>query len=189
MLKLFYCDVTKMSETEFNALYYKSDERRKAKVDRLRKKPSKKLSVAAGNLVRNAIAKEVNMKPEDLRFRTAKNGKPYVENANVQFSISHSCDIAVCAISDKPVGIDIELIRNANVNVARRLFTPDEQVYVFEKWTQVRERFFEVWTRKEAYAKMLGRGVSYFPQFSVMGNKNIKTHIRERYIVSIAVKG
>lgn len=188
MLKLFYCDVTEMSEAEFCALYYKSDERRKAKVDRLRKRPAKRLSVAAGNLVRKAIAKELNMNPADLRFRTGKNGKPFVENARVQFSISHSGDIAVCALSNKPVGIDIEQIREVNVKVARRLFTPDEQTYVFEKWTQVKERFFEVWTRKEAYVKMLGKGVSHFPQFSVMGNKNIQTHIRERYIVSVAVK-
>lgn len=188
MLKLFYCDVTNMSESEFCALYYRSDEKRKAKVDRLRKRPGKKLSVAAGELVRNAIAKELNMDAKDLRFRTSKSGKPYAENAKIQFSISHSGDIAVCALSDKPVGIDIEQIREVNVNVARRLFTPDEQIYVFEKWTQVRERFFEVWTRKEAYVKMLGKGISHFPQFSVMGNKSIQTHIREKYIVSVAVK-
>lgn len=188
MLKLYHYDISEMSEAEFSKLYYKSDENRKAKADRLRKRPAKRLSVVAGELVRNAISKEFNIDAKDIRFRTSKSGKPYVENVKVEFSISHSGTVAVCAISDKPVGIDIELIRNANVNAARRLFTPDEQIYVFEKWTQVRERFFEVWTRKEAYVKMLGKGVSYFPQFSVMGNKNIKTHIRERYIVSIAVK-
>lgn len=188
MLKLFYCDVTEMSEAEFQRLYYKSDERRKAKVDRLRKRPAKRLSVAAGELMRNAIAKEFNINAQDLRFRTGKNGKPYVENVKIQFSVSHSGNIAVCALSDKQVGIDVEQIRDANVNVARRMFTTDEQTYVFEKWNMVKQRFFEIWTRKEAYVKMLGKGVAYFPEFSVMGNKNIKTHIREKYIVSVAVK-
>ena len=188
MLKMFYCDVENMSDAEFQRLYYKSDERRKAKVDRLRKRPAKKLSVAAGDLLRKAIAEEFNINASELRFRSGKNGKPYVENAKVEFSISHSENIAVCVLSDKPVGIDIEYIRDVNVNVARRLFTQDEQNYVFEKWPLVKQRFFEVWTRKEAYVKMLGKGVPYFPEFSTMGKPGIQTHIREKYIVSVAVK-
>lgn len=186
MLKLFYRDISKMSEAEFQDLYYKSNIIRKAKADRLRKRPAKRLSVVAGELVRNAISKEFNIKADDIRFRTGKTGKPYAENVKVEFSISHSGNIAVCAISDKPVGIDIECIKDININVAKRLFTHDEQNYVFEKWALAKQRFFEVWTRKEAYVKMLGKGVSYFPEFSVMGNPNIDTHIREKYIVSVA---
>ena len=186
MLKLFYCDISKMSEAEFQKLYYKSDENRKAKADRLRKRPAKRLSLAAGELMRNAIANEFNIDAKDLRFRTGKSGKPYVENVKVEFSISHSGDIAVCAISDKPVGIDIERIKDVNINAAKRLFTPDEQSYVFEKWSLAKQRFFEVWTRKEAYVKMLGKGIPYFTEFSTMGNQSIETHIREKYIVSVA---
>lgn len=186
MLKLYHYNVSKMSEAEFQELYYKGDIIRKAKVDRLRKRPAKRLSIAAGELVRKAISKEFNIDAKDIRFRTGKNGKPYVENVEVEFSISHSGDIAVCAISDKPVGIDIERIKDVNINAAKRLFTADEQNYVFEKWGFAKQRFFEVWTRKEAYVKMLGKGISHFPEFSVMGNKNIETHIRERYIVSVA---
>ena len=186
MLKLYHCDVSKMSEAEFSKLYYKSDENRKAKADRLRKRPAKRLSVAAGELIRNAIADEFNIDAKDLRFRTGKSGKPYVENVKVEFSISHSGNIAVCAISDKPVGVDVEFIRDVNVNVAKRLFTLDEQNYVFEKWALSKQRFFEIWTRKEAYVKMLGRGISYFPEFSTMGNQNIETHVRNKYIVSVA---
>lgn len=186
MLKLYHYDISKMSEAEFQKLYFKSDENRKAKADRLRKRPAKRLSVAAGELVRNAVSKECGIAPGDLRFRVGKSGKPYIENVNLKFSISHSGSIAVCAISDKPVGIDIEMIRDANINVARKVFTPDEQMYVFEKWSLAQLRFFEIWTRKEAYVKMLGRGISYFPEFSTMGNRNIVTHIRDRYIVSVA---
>ena len=186
MLKLFYRDISKMSEEEFQSLYYKSNIIRKAKADRLRKRPAKRLSIAAGELVRNAISKEFNIDAKDIRFRTEKSGKPYVENVKVEFSISHSGNIAVCAISDKPVGIDIELVKDVNINAAKRLFTTDEQNYVFEKWAFAKQRFFEVWTRKEAYVKMLGKGIAYFPEFSTMGNKNIETHIREKYIVSVA---
>lgn len=186
MLKLYHCDISKMSDEDFLNAYIKSDESRKAKADKLRQKPAKKLSIAAGELVRNAIANEFNMANEDIRFRVGKNGKPYIEGISVHFSISHSKNIAVCAISDRPVGIDIEFIRDVNLNVAKRQFAPDELKYVFEKWDLSKKRFFEIWTRKEAYVKLIGRGISYFPNFSVMGNNKIETHIRNRYIVSIA---
>lgn len=186
MLKLYHCDISRMSDEDFLKAYIKSEETRRAKADKLRKKPAKKLSIAAGELVRQAIAKEFNIDPCEIRFRIDKNGKPYTESAPVHFSISHSKNIAVCAISDKPVGIDIEFIRDVNLNIAKRQFAPDEARYVFEKWDLSKRRFFEVWTRKEAYVKLLGKGITYFPKFTVMGNNKIETHIRDKYIVSIA---
>ena len=186
MLKLYHCDISKMSDEDFLKAYIKSEETRMAKADKLKNKPDKKLSIAAGELVRSAIAKEFNIAPCDIRFRIDRNGKPYTESAPVHFSISHSKNIAVCAISDGPVGIDIEYIRDVNLNIAKRQFAPDEANYVFEKWDLAKRRFFEIWTRKEAYAKFLGKGIAYFPEFSVMGNNKIETHMRDKYIVSIA---
>ncbi len=186
MLKLYHCDISKMSDEDFLKAYVKSEESRRAKADKLKKKPAKKLSIAAGELVRSAIAKEFNIATDDIRFRVGKNGKPYTDSAPVHFSISHSKNIAVCAISDKPVGIDIEFVKDVNLNIAKRLFAPDELQYVFEKWDLSKRRFFEIWTRKEAYVKLIGKGISYFPNFSVMGNNSIETHIRDKYIVSIA---
>ena len=187
MLELYHCDISKMTEEEFLKLYLGSDKNRQAKADKLKKKPDKKLSIAAADLVRTAVSEKFNINSKDVRFRVRENGKPYIENIDIEFSISHSGTIAVCAISDKPVGIDIEQIRDVNINLVKKLFTPDEQNYVLEKWSLSKQRFFEVWTRKEAYVKMLGKGVPYFPEFSVMGNQDIKTHIRSKYIVSVAV--
>ncbi len=186
MLKLYHCDISKMSDDDFLKLYIKSEETRRAKADRLKKKPAKKLSIAAGELVRDAISKEFSIPKDDIRFRVDKNGKPYTESAPVHFSISHSKNIAVCAISDHPVGIDIECVRDVNINIAKRQFAADELRYVFEKWDLSKQRFFEIWTRKEAYVKLIGKGISHFPNFSVMNNNSIETHIRGKYIVSIA---
>lgn len=186
MIEFYHCDISKMSDEEFLKMYMGSDETRQKKADKLKKKPDKKLSVVAGELVRNAVSNKFNIAPQDIRFRVGKNGKPYIENVDIEFSISHSGDIALCAISDKPVGIDIEQIRNVDINMVKRVFTSDEQQYVLEKWSLSKQRFFEIWTRKEAYAKLNGKGVSSFADFSVMDNPNIKTHIRSKYIVSIA---
>lgn len=186
MLEIYHYDVFGMSDEEFIDMYFGSDENRKAKADKLKNNPDKKLSIAAGELTRKAIAEKFNIDKNDIRFRVDKNGKPYIENVKVEFSISHSGNIAVCAISDAPVGIDIERIRDVNISLAKKHFAPDEQKYVFEKWSLSKQRFFEIWTRKEAYAKMLGKGISCFHDFSTIGEKSIETHVRSKYILSVA---
>ena len=186
MLEIYHYDISKMSDEEFLKMYSGSEKSRKAKADKLKNDAAKRLSVAAGELTRIKIAEKIGMNKEDIRFRMGKNGKPYIENANIEFSISHSGNIAMCAISDEPVGIDIEYIRDVDISLAKKHFAPDEQLYVFEKKENAKLRFFEIWTRKEAYVKLLGKGISYFPEFSTMGNGNIETHIRNKYIVSVA---
>jgi len=186
LLEIYHYDVSKMSDEDFFEMYTNSDKSRKEKADRLKHNPAKKLSVAAGELARSVLSEKFNTDKKEIRFRIGKNGKPYAENINAEFSISHSGTIAICAVSDTPVGIDIERIRDIDLSVAKKHFAPDEQDYVLEKMSLSKQRFFEIWTRKEAYVKMLGKGISHFPEFSTMGDKNIVTHIRSRYIVSVA---
>ena len=186
VLKMYHCDISKMSDEEYISFCFDAENIPHAKMKELNKKRNKKLSVAAGALVRQAIAEEFNIDKSAIRFRRDKNGKPYTESAKVEFSISHSKNIAVCAISDRPVGIDIEKIRDVNLNVAKKLFTPDEQKYVFQIKKFAKQRFFEIWTRKEAYVKLIGYGVPCFPKFSVMKNDNIETIIKKHYILSVA---
>lgn len=81
-------------------------------------------------------------------------GKPMFDSAFV--SISHSSDMWICAISDRPCGIDIEKRRRVDhMKIARRFFTETEVKEVTEKGI---ESFFRIWTAKEAYAKYTGLG-------------------------------
>lgn len=185
MLKIYHYDISGMSDEEFEKMYLASDKNRQAKADKLKKDPAKKLSIASGELARRIIAEKFNIDKEDVRFRVDKSGKPYIEGIDVNFSISHSGTIALCAIADAPVGVDIEKIRDVDLSVAKKHFAPDEQDYVFEKLGLSKQRFFEVWTRKEAYVKMIGKGISYFPEFSTMGDARITTHVRNKYIISV----
>ena len=188
MLKIYHYDISGMSDEEFEKMYLASDKNRQKKADKLKKEPAKKLSIAAGELARRVIADKFNINKDDVRFRVDKGGKPYIEGLDVNFSISHSGTIALCAIADSPVGVDIEKIREVDLSVAKKHFAPDEHDYVLEKLSLSRQRFFEIWTRKEAYVKMLGKGISYFPEFSTMGDAWITTHIRNKYIVSVVTQ-
>ena len=73
------------------------------------------------------------------------------------FNISHSSNYAVCIVGDRPVGIDIEEIREGRQNLARRFFDKDETEWIEEGDSD--ERFFRIWTLKEAYGKATGQGV------------------------------
>lgn len=76
-------------------------------------------------------------------------GKPYLtDRTDVHFNISHSRNYAVCAVSDRPVGIDIEFIREIDIRVIKRFLkncTPENAV--------------SEWTKRESFGKMTGIGI------------------------------
>lgn len=186
MLKLYCCDVSLFSDEDFLKLYQQSDHVRQRKVDRLQNEPAKKLSLAAGMLARLGIARHLHLEPTDISFKREKNGRPYAVGLDIYFSLSHSGTLAVCAISDTPVGIDVEQIHKTHLKVARRCFTEQEQYYVFGKKGRPQIKFYEIWTKKEAYVKLMGLGVSDFATFDVMKNEKIHTICYQDYIISIA---
>lgn len=100
----------------------------------------------AGYLLRHALLAEGIEAPV-----FAKNawGKPYLANRDdLHFSLSHSGSWAVCAISDTPIGVDIERPRTMGKIV--RLF-PN---------ARTQDDILRLWTAKEAYLKLLGRGLT-----------------------------
>ena len=87
-------------------------------------------------------------------------GKPVLRDSELHFSISHAGGLCALALSDKPVGIDLqdtESVRKIlNLNsFAKRFFSPDEYRVFTEEPTP--EQLCRIWTRKEALCKLLGR--------------------------------
>ena len=186
MYELSSLDISTITEKEFIAMYRQCSKSRKLRINRLKRDLDRKLSAAAGMLARNAISKKCGIPPEDIAFRRDKNGKPYAENLDIHFSLSHSGTLAVCAISDKPIGVDVEKIRTVNYRVASRCFTPREQYYIFSDKRKVQSRFFEIWTKKEAYIKRHGMKLSDFPSFDVMDDNSVTLVQSKKYYIAIA---
>lgn len=91
--------------------------------------------------------------------------KPYIPNQDY-FNISHSGDYVVLAQAETEVGVDIEKINDRHLNVAERVFTERELLWMNE---DSKERFFILWTQKEAVMKAVGKGLSLAPEsFDVM---------------------
>ncbi len=118
--------------------------------------------IAAHGGLRRILAAYFTCDPEDVCFRDGPNGKPAVDG--IQFNLSHSADLAVVAVTeDRELGVDVERVdpSRADQNVAERFFSPYE-VSLLRTLPpgQQTEAFFNCWTRKEAYLKAIGLGLS-----------------------------
>lgn len=83
-------------------------------------------------------------------------GKPYIEGFPFSFNISHSSNIVICGFSDEgEIGVDIEEIRNVDIEEYHQVLNPSE--YQMLKSGQT-EDFFRLWTIKEAVMKAEGKG-------------------------------
>lgn len=87
-------------------------------------------------------------------------GKPYLRDyPNIHFNISHSGQYVACAVADRPVGIDVQVIGTYRPEVAVRVCSRDELAGI-EVSDNPASEFTKLWTRKEAYLKMLGCGTT-----------------------------
>lgn len=84
-------------------------------------------------------------------------GKPYFTEGPF-FSVSHTGQLWVCSMGSVQVGIDVQKMgrRLYWEKIANRYYTEDERAHIEEHGI---ESFFQIWTRKEAYAKYTGRGI------------------------------
>ena len=84
-------------------------------------------------------------------------GAPYLEKGPY-FSISHCKQGIAVAVSETPIGIDIEAIRPFNEGLMRKTMNSEEQTYILSSLNPEIE-FIRLWTQKEAYVKMQGTGI------------------------------
>ena len=125
---------------------------RRSKIARLRFDRDKLLSLAAGLLIRAEAGEDEPVLDE--------HGKPYFEGSGVHFSVSHSGRCAAIAVDDAEVGVDVEQLPDRDfLKIARRFYHPNELHDVEAAQDQPRA-FTRIWTRKEAYLKQLGVGIT-----------------------------
>lgn len=121
--------------------------------------------IVAHACLRLLIASYLHADPASIQFGTNRWGKPSILGAPLDFNLSHSADIAVFAFtSGCAIGVDVEQVRPMPdmIPIARRLFAKEECADLLS--TPAAERnhaFFRCWTRKEAFIKAAGQGLSY----------------------------
>lgn len=93
---------------------------------------------------------------ENIRYTEFK--KPYFPNESLQFNISHSGNIVVCVIADKEVGIDIEILKEMDIEDFKSQMTAMEWKKILSS-ADLKSSFFSYWTQKEAVMKAQGMGL------------------------------
>lgn len=120
--------------------------------------------------------------------------KPYLKEKNVFFNISHSNKYVIGVINNTPIGIDIQKKKDISYNIAKKVCTANELKYIFQNPKTAKNKFFEIFTIKEALIKMLGINYTYFKNIEIKKtkkqyfiHKNIKivTLNYENYVISI----
>lgn len=129
----------------------------------------KTLHLAGDDDKRRSLGVELLLKKVTGRsdYVLSKNEKPYFPDNEVFFSLAHCGDYAVCAVSDVPVGVDIELPRVGGARLAKRFFRPDEAALVYAADDPDRE-FCRLWTLKESYIKYADLRLGDVRSFSVV---------------------
>jgi 4'-phosphopantetheinyl transferase len=138
-----------------------------AKAGRFRFAKDRNQFIIGRGLLRVLLGRYLACVPAQIHFRYSSYGKPSLEDgtqAGLQFNLSHSHQMALLAFAcDRNVGVDIEYMRPdvEFEQLAQHFFSPTECAVLLDMAPALRkETFYNCWTRKEAYIKARGEGLS-----------------------------
>jgi 4'-phosphopantetheinyl transferase len=156
------------------AMLLSSDEQVRA--DRFRFEQERQRFIVGRGILRIILGRYLNSPPEKIEFAYHARGKPFLSDGllppGLRFNLSHSEEMALLAVvQNREVGIDIEYLRpSLEVDkLASQFFSPAEraELVALPSYKKLRS-FFSGWTRKEAYLKARGEGMTYpLDQFTV----------------------
>lgn len=138
-----------------------------ARAERFMVSSKRREYIVTRGVLRKLLAQMLHADPGSLRFALTDRGKPYLMDQpllqTVNFNVTHSHNLALIAVAlNRAVGIDVEYIR-PNVdfaNVAKQVFSSREIASLGFYGGELPKAFFACWTRKEAFVKALGHGIS-----------------------------
>lgn len=189
-MKWLYGEINDYTKAEYDAVYNSLSISRKERIDRFKLEDDRRRSLLGEMLVKELLAEE----GISATIESAENGRPYIENDLRFISISHSNAAVVAAVSDSPIGVDIEQIKPVNPRLVKRICTTEEEAFInlsdgelsgqliTEETTL--ERFFNIWTAKEAWFKKQGTGITDFKTINVL-NEEREVHRAGEYIIQI----
>jgi len=157
------CIYLKLTDTNWTAidqlLLSYTSENRAENVLAYKFDKDKKLALYADLLAQMYLSILTGKPTKAIQVKYQKNRKPS-SNSGLDFSFAHSEDSILLSIVQKGVtGADLELVANPPFEVMDMVFSKNECAYIDTAKEGAYDRFFEMWTRKEAYTKALGYGL------------------------------
>ena len=179
--RIYIADISVLKDASvFESYLKKVPEYRQKKAMSFKFEKGKMQSLGVGLLLRLACD-EAGFAGADERIAYGENGKPYLVGCpDVQFNLSHSGERVMCVISPFEVGCDVEIIKGDRGRLAERFFKPEESAWIkhFDSLEAQSEAFYRLWTLKECYMKVTGRGMSLMPDMFAL-------HVDENELISL----
>jgi len=159
MYKLYaFFDLDQLNNETLEWCMQHLPEERRAKVLRYRREIDRKLSVVSYLLLIYALHKEFKLSSPTIAY--TDKGKPYLSDyPDIHFNISHCPLGCVCAVSDKPIGVDIQDVRPFSQDIANRCCSVEELLLLTQS-ADPAACFTQMWAMKESYLKMTGEGIA-----------------------------
>ena len=155
---LLYCtDVNTVTSEQYQAFLSVLDGTRRAKAERYKKHEDRVLSAISYALLLYALHLNGNDEAHTVIYN--EHGKPFFENSNIHFNISHTEGAVACAVQNTSVGVDIQKKVEKFEAVMNRVCTDKEKKSVMSADDPSLE-FTTLWTLKESILKCIGTGIA-----------------------------
>lgn len=148
------------ADETFHTLTQLLSRERYDKMQRYHFEADKFRSLYASVLLHFALKKHHSVNEKELKIVKNEYGKPSLqEYPDIHFNVSHSGDWVICAVSDFAVGVDVEVTREHDMQIAKRFYAESEYESLLAS-RQPSDLFVTYWTLKESYVKAEGKGMS-----------------------------
>ena len=148
---------------------------RRSKIEKLKREEDRQLSASAELILIYAL-RQFTETALPLNIERDDRNKPFLTDLPYYFNFSHAGDYAACALSDGPIGIDIEYFRVKEIASADRMLYPEEAATLAYISNPVEKKkfFYECWVAKESYLKNLGIGLIVRPRDFMVSENTLK---------------
>jgi len=163
-------NINDVTDNQLAAVFDMMSPQRQQRVLRLRRDEDRRRTLAAEMLARRLLCARFGAEPKASAIENAESGQPVLVGLPGYISLSHSGSWVMCALSDQPVGADIEIISDRGQGLLEKICSDEEQAYVLCSGQHDPIRFFRIWTAKEACLKRAGKGLSGGMEATVVAN-------------------
>ncbi len=160
-IRLWIADTAALGlEKQLDELLKKLPDEEREKAFRYQRQADR-LRCAVGRVMIRALAARTMGTP-DVPLRVSEYGKPAFARADApQFSLSHSGDLVALAAGDEAVGVDVEEICDVDWKAFEPWLSVEEERAIAAAPEPLRA-FYRIWTAREAFSKLDGRGIGIF---------------------------
>lgn len=176
MVRTYVINIRRFEKEEiFRAALLSVSPYRQEKIALLKTEREKRRSMGAAFALNAALAYH-GLCERDMEYVLGEQGKPMLQAyPGLHFSLSHAGDYAICSMGELENGCDVERVRPDKMRVAERFFAEEEKAWIYQagETAERDRRLFRLWTMKESFLKVTGRGMALpLRDFTVLIGEN-----------------